>query len=125
MTLSAETNGHADEAEAVPRLKRAVYFDRVTELLDAGMSKPDAFEQVAQELGTTASNISGGYYSERKHRLTALTEGVDPASVIMEALASVEEALADAKLRIASATMQFETLREQAAKYAELRKQFL
>jgi len=118
-----ESNGTVEAADAQP-LKRVIYFDRVTELLATGMDKPAAFEQVAGEMGTTASNISGGYYVERRHRTLSVTEGVDPQAAIMEALSAIEEAVATAKVVIASATMQYERLREDAGKYAELRKQF-
>ena len=114
-------NGSVAEEERRP-LKRAVYYDRVTELLQAGLDRPAAFAKVAEEVGTTASNISGGYYSERRARTAELTEGVDPAAAIAQALQVVEEAVARAKLVIASATMQLERFRDDAARYAEVRR---
>jgi hypothetical protein len=115
------TNGTVAAEERRP-LKRAVYYDRVTELLEAGVDRVAAMAQVAEEFGTTASNISGGYYSERRVRTLELTEGVDPAAAIAQALQDVEEAVARAKLVIASATMQLDRFREDAERYAELRR---
>ncbi len=105
-----------------PKLKRVVVFDRVTELVADGMKRPAAFAQTADELGMTAQGASQAFYAERKHRIAAVTEGEDPQLAIMAALDEVDDAIAHARLVVASAVMQYERLREDAAKYAELRK---
>lgn len=126
--ISAETNGHAGdelgEGEVQTRLKREVIYEAVAALESSGMRRADAFVQVAKDRGTTPSNVSGAYYAERRVRRLALTEDLDPAEAIIAALSEIEEAVAKAKVVIASATMQYEQLREDAARYAELRKAF-
>lgn len=117
------TNGAVDTAEAAPRLKRELVFDRVNELVADGADRRAALLQVVEEgLTVTFASASSAYYAERKRRVREVTEGEDPQAAIVAALAELEEAVAHAKLVIASAVMQFERLREDAAKYAELRK---
>ena len=119
---SQAANGAVDDADAAPRLVRDIVYEAVSELEADGMPRADAIKRVAADRGMTVSNVSGGYYTARKRRLAQVTEGDDPHDAIMVALASVEEALAEAKVVIASATMQYERLRADAAKYAEVRK---
>lgn len=38
-------------------------FEKVNALMDGGMSRPDAFKQVAQEFGQPVNSLRGSYYS--------------------------------------------------------------
>jgi hypothetical protein len=76
--------------------KTEIVFNRVTELIDGGMSKANAFRQVAEELGRTPDSVRGSFYSyagsksgSRKPRRRQTT----PADAVADARAAFERAL--------------------------------
>ena len=108
-------------------------YERTEALVASGVSKADAFKQLAGEYGQEVNSIRGAYYahtstlggtpgSSRKRRTT-----VDPVaealSALEEGLETVDDEVAAAKQRAEDAKAEYEHLRDTAKeRKAELQK---
>src|ERR1700733_7509190 len=62
--LSAGRSSHSLlSRRPVPMTKAQEVYEKVTTLIDAGMSRPDAFKQVAAEYEQPVNSIRGSFYS--------------------------------------------------------------
>lgn len=108
-------------------------YDKVEALVASGVSKADAFKQLAGEYGQEVNSIRGAYYahtstlggtprSSRKRRTTA--DPVDEALSALElGLMGVDDDVAAAKQRAEDAKAEYEHLRDTAKeRKAELQK---
>jgi len=108
-------------------------YEKVEALVASGVSKADAFKQLAGEYGQEVNSIRGAYYahtstlggtprSSRKRRTTA--DPVDEALSALElGLMGVDDDVAAAKQRAEEAKAEYEHLRDTAKeRKAELQK---
>ncbi|HEX6700898.1 MAG TPA: hypothetical protein VF101_09225 [Gaiellaceae bacterium] len=108
-------------------------YEKVEALMGSGMSKADAFKQLAGEYGQPVDSLRGAYYAhsgtlggtsrssrKRKTEVDPLAEAV---SVLEEALETVDADVAEAKEQADDAKAVYEHLRDTAKeRKAELRK---
>ena len=98
-------------------------YDKVEALVASGTKKADAFRQVADEFGQPFNSIRGAYYTHT--RSIGGTPGaknkkapVDPiehaASVLNDALETIDDEVADAKARAEEAEAEYKQLRDSA-----------
>jgi chromosome segregation ATPase len=108
-------------------------YDKVEALVASGVSKADAFKQLAGEYGQPVDSMRGAYYahtstlggtprSSRK-RKTAVDPVAEALSALEEGLRSVDDEVAAAKQRAEEAKAEYEHLRDTAKeRKAELQK---
>jgi len=101
-------------------------FERVEALVASGTKKADAFRQVADEFGQPFNSIRGAYYTHTRSiggtpgaprkRGTAPVDPIEhAASVLNEALESIDDEVEAAKQRAEDATAEYKELRDSAA----------
>jgi len=92
-------------------------FNRAHQLMDQGLSRTDAFKQIAEETGRKYDSVRGSYYS---HKLKA--EGGGSRSRTRRRETTPEAALADARASlersIAAIDREIEVAEERAAESA-------
>ena len=99
-------------------------YERTEALVASGVSKADAFKQLADEYGQPVNSIRGAYYahtstlggtprSSRK-RQTTVDPVAEALSALEEGLESVDDDVAAAKQRAEDAKAEYEHLRETA-----------
>jgi septal ring factor EnvC (AmiA/AmiB activator) len=99
-------------------------YDKVEALVASGVTKADAFKQLADEYGQPVNSIRGAYYahtstlggtprSSRKRR-NAVDPVAEALSALEEGLESVDDDVAAAKQRADDAKAEYEHLRDTA-----------
>jgi chromosome segregation ATPase len=99
-------------------------YEKVEALVGSGMSKADAFKQLAEEYGQPVNSLRGAYYlhtsslggtprssRKRKAEVDPVAEAV---SVLEEALETVDDDVAEAKEQADDAKAVYEHLRDTA-----------
>jgi chromosome segregation ATPase len=99
-------------------------YEKVEALVGSGMSKADAFKQLAEEYGQPVNSLRGAYYlhtsslggtprsaRKRKAEVDPVAEAV---SVLEEALETVDADVAEAKEQADDAKAVYEHLRDTA-----------
>lgn len=112
-------------------------FRRVTEMVDAGTTKADAFKQLAEEYGQPVNSLRGSFYSfskkqdeasgesspRRTRRRVTTTEDAmaDARAVLDRAIAAVDAEVEQAQRRATEAQAEYEALKDGAeAKKTEI-----
>ena len=99
-------------------------YDKVEALVASGVSKADAFKQLAGEYGQPVDSMRGAYYAHTstlggtprspRKRQTAVDPIASALSALEEGLESVDDDVAAAKQRAEDAKAEYEHLRETA-----------
>lgn len=100
-------------------------FDKVEALVASGTKKADAFRQVADELGQPFNSIRGAYYTHTRSlggtpgakpkRATQVDPIEQAASLLREALDSIDHEVEAAKQRTEQSNAEYKELRDSAA----------
>lgn len=103
-------------------------YERVNALVEGGMTKADAFRQLAEELGQPVKSLQGSYYTHSRKanggsgsrrsrkRETTPTDAVDSAKAVLErAVESIDAEIEIAKERVDEAKAEFEALKASAS----------
>jgi hypothetical protein len=101
-------------------------YERINALVDSGITKADAFRQLADELGTSPKSLQGQYYSHSRKanggstrprkRETTTTDAVEQATTVLEkALANIDAEIEAAKDRADEAKAEYEALKGSAS----------
>ena len=101
-------------------------YERVESLVASGVSKADAFRQLAEELGQPAKSLQGAYYQHTKKvaggatrprkRETTPADAVEDAKAVLErAIESIDAEIEAAKERADEAKREFEAMKASAA----------
>lgn len=108
-------------------------YDKVEALVAQGVSKADAFKQLAGEYGQEVNSIRGAYYAHTstlggtprrtRKRQTTVDPIASALSALEEGLETVDDEVAAAKQRAEEAKAEYEHLRDTAKeRKAELQK---
>ena len=108
-------------------------YEKVEALVASGMSKADAFKQLAGEYGQPVDSLRGAYYAHTstlggtprsaRKRKTEVDPIAEALSALEEGLESVDDDVAEAKERADEAKAVYEHLRDTAKeRKAELQK---
>ncbi len=100
-------------------------YERVEELIDGGMDRPDAFRKLAEELGIQHNSVRGAYYSHQRtlnggssrtrRRETSPADAVADARAVLErALGSIDQEVELAAERAAEAKAEADVLKASA-----------
>ena len=99
-------------------------YERVEALVASGVSKADAFRQVAEEYGQPFASIRGAYYAhtrslggspKRSTKRLAAVDPIDAATIVLEkAIEAIDSDITAAKARAELAKTEYEHLRETA-----------
>jgi flagellar motility protein MotE (MotC chaperone) len=102
-------------------------FEKVNALIESGMSRPDAFKQVAAELGLQVNSARGSYYSfsrgatgngksRPRRRETNLENALEDARAALErSLQAIDREVEVAEERAKEAKAEHEALKASAA----------
>ncbi len=105
--------------------------DKVERLVEGGMSRPDAFQQLATEYGLKPNSVRGAYYQGRpgqengrprrtRRRETTPEDAIADARRALEAaIESIDTEVAAAKTRAEEAKAEYEAMAEAAPKRKE------
>jgi hypothetical protein len=101
-------------------------FTKVTELVTSGVSKADAFKQLATEYGQPVNSIRGSYYqhtrpkngegSSKPRRLETTPEDAvaDARAALERAISSIDREVEAAKTRLDEAKAEYDSLKASA-----------
>src|SRR5579862_7430442 len=101
-------------------------YERTEALVASGVTKADAFRQLAEEYGAEFNSIRGAYYAHTRSlgggsnpkRTSKAPTPVDPIasalSVLEKALEGIDNEVGIAKSRVHDAQVEYERLRDQA-----------
>ena len=100
-------------------------YERVEALVASGVSKADAFRQLAEETGQPVKSLQGAYYQHTKKlgggtrprkRETTPADAVDSAKAVLErAIEQIDAEIAAARERADEAKAEFEAMKASAA----------
>jgi hypothetical protein len=105
-------------------------YERVEALVASGLTKADAFRQLADELGQPAKSLQGAYYQHskklggngngprrraRKRETTPADALEDAKGVLEEAIASIDAEIEAAKERADEAKAEYEAMKASAS----------
>jgi len=106
-------------------------YERIEALIASGLTKADAFRQLAEELGQPAKSLQGAYYQHTKKlgiggngggtrrtrkRETTPADALEGAkSVLEEAIDSIDAEIEQAKSRADEARAEYEAMKASAA----------
>jgi hypothetical protein len=101
-------------------------YERVEALVASGLSKADAFRQVAEEYGKPFNSMRGAYYAHtrtlgtspanpRKRDKPASDPIASATNVLEKALGAIDAEVAAAKTRVEQAKTEYEHLRDTAS----------
>src|SRR5205085_11013951 len=100
-------------------------YERVEALVASGVSKADAFRQIADELGQPFNSMRGAYYAHtrtlggtpsRPRRSESNGDPIEQAlTVLTRAVEAIDTEVADAKTRLDDARAEHEHLRDTAS----------
>lgn len=102
-------------------------YEKVNALMDGGTSRPDAFKQVAAELGLQVNSARGSYYSfsrgatgsgksrPRRRETTVDDMLADARSALERGLQAIDKEIAAAAERVKEAQAEHEALQASAA----------
>jgi hypothetical protein len=105
-----------------PKTKAQELYERVEELVAGGMSRPDAFRQIASERGITYNSARGAYYQGRpgvdngrpkrtRRRETTPEDAVADARRALEAaIEAIDAEVAAAEVRAKEAQAEYEAM---------------
>lgn len=106
-------------------------YEKVEQLVAGGMSRPDAFKQLAQESGLKVNSVRGAFYSGRpenqtdrpkrtKRRWTTTEDAVSDARRALEAaIESIDAELVAAETRATEAAAEHKAMAEAAPRRKE------
>lgn len=100
-------------------------YEKVEELVAGGMDRPDAFRQLAEELGIQFNSVRGGYYTHKRtleggasrtrRRETSPDDAVASARAVLErAIEDIDKEVEQAQERAAEATAEADALKQSA-----------
>jgi chromosome segregation ATPase len=99
-------------------------YEKVEALVATGLSKADAFKQLAEEYNQPVNSLRGAYYAHTstlggtprsaRKRKTEVDPVAEAVSVLEEALETVDDDVAEAKERADEAKAVYEHLRDSA-----------
>ena len=101
-------------------------YERIEALVSSGVSKADAFRQLAEEYGQPVKSLQGAYYQHSRKanggkarprkRETTPADAVDSAKAVLEtAIESIDAEIEAAKERADEAKREFEAMKASAA----------
>lgn len=100
-------------------------YERVNTLVESGLTKAEAFRQLAEEFGQPVKSLQGAYYqhsrkanggsTRARKRETTAADAVASAKTLLErAIESIDDEITTAKERAEEAKAEFEALRASA-----------
>jgi len=105
-------------------------YERIEALVASGLTKADAFRQLAEELGTSAKSLQGAYYQHtkklgiggngggrrrtRKRETTPADALEDAKAVLAEAIDSIDAEIEQAKERADEAKAEYDAMKASA-----------
>lgn len=109
----------------VTMTKAQEVYEKVEELVAGGMDRPDAFRQLAEELGIQFNSVRGSYYthsrtlnggaSRTRHRETNPDDAVASARAVLErAIAEIDKEVEQAQERATEAKAEADALKQSA-----------
>lgn len=119
---------HYQEVTTVATKAQEVY-EKVNALMEAGMSRPDAFKQLADEYKQPVSSLRGSYYSfsrgatgngngksrPRRRETTADDALADARAALERAVESIDREVETAKARADESKAEYEDLKASAS----------
>jgi hypothetical protein len=102
-------------------------YEKVNALMDGGMSRPDAFKQVAAEYGQPVNSLRGSYYSfsrgatgggssrPRRRETTPEDALADARAALERSIANIDREVEVASERAKESKAEYEALKASAA----------
>jgi hypothetical protein len=125
--LSAGRPSHSLQQREVSMTKAQEVYEKVNTLIEGGMSRPDAFKQVAGEYEQPVNSIRGSYYSysrgatgggssrPRRRETTPEDALADARAALERSIAAIDREVEVAGERATEAAAEAKALKESAA----------
>lgn len=99
-------------------------YERIEALVASGVTKAEAFRQLAEEYGREPNTLRGAYYAhtrslggspKRSSKRSTAVDPIESATIVLEkAVAAIDAEIGAAKARVDEAKTEYEHLRDTA-----------